>query len=423
MTSRFSESETGIRSLEARPPTPSAQPEFPPLPPAQVTDNGDSAVQTVAAILADDLTGACDAAVHFAARGLRTQVAIGPKAGAALPAQAAAWNTDTRCSAPSEAAERVSAMLPLLAARRPRLLLKKIDSMMRGPIEPEIAAMLGGLQLPMAVVAPAFPGAGRIVRNGRIIPADGSAPIPIAEALPHLRCVWVARSEIGSLPRRIAATSRDGATALIVDAEDDDDLRSLAKMQQDSPPVLWVGSGGLALAFAGEFAGDLRAAPPPRPSGPILFCVGSSHPATAAQLEQLLSCPDMTRACADASGLAVVRRALLQGRNAVLLFSRGRIDSEPDPLLADKAGVQFCAGMVATGGDTAQYWLRSLGAQTITLRAEIQPGIPWGEITGGTADGKWLVTKSGAFGDGAALLTCLNFLNPSAGSGQKAKTE
>jgi uncharacterized protein YgbK (DUF1537 family) len=54
--------------------------------------------------------------------------------------------------------------------------------------------------------------------------------------------------------------------------------------------------------------------------------------------------------------------------------------------------------IIATGGDTAMQICKSINAEGIELLDEIAPGIPIGEIKGGTADGTIIVTKSGGFG-------------------------
>jgi len=376
--------------------------------------------ETVAAILADDLTGACDAAVHFAVRGLRTWVAIDPGERFDHPAQVMAYNTETRCSREIHSAERVVQALSVARELRPRLLMKKIDSTMRGQAGQEIAVMLHQLQLLLAIVAPAFPGAGRTVRNGHIVVQGSEQSIDIAACLPELQSAHVAKQELGTLRERVLEETGKGTRVLIVDAEDDADLLRIAHLQQEGHNVLWAGSGGLAQALAAEYAGDIQPVARPEGDGPVLVCVGSAHGVTAAQLQRLCGNADVMRVSASEAGYAMAQVALREGRHVVLEFSRARIDSAPDRGLGDKVGVRSCGGMVATGGDTAMYVLRSLGAEAIALRAEMQPGIPWGEIVGGAANGKPLITKSGAFGQSEALLACVDFLNSSAARGQKA---
>jgi uncharacterized protein YgbK (DUF1537 family) len=59
--------------------------------------------------------------------------------------------------------------------------------------------------------------------------------------------------------------------------------------------------------------------------------------------------------------------------------------------------------LILTGGDTAQFAAEALGAHSILLHGEFAPGIPWGRLQGGAAEGRIAVTKSGGFGSATAL--------------------
>jgi uncharacterized protein YgbK (DUF1537 family) len=67
------------------------------------------------------------------------------------------------------------------------------------------------------------------------------------------------------------------------------------------------------------------------------------------------------------------------------------------------------AALILTGGETASFVLRALGATGINLAGEIAPGIPWGMVEGGIADGCTVVTKSGGFGQRDALVRAFQF--------------
>src|ERR1039458_9829009 len=82
-------------------------------------------------LIADDLTGACDAAVHFAMRGRRTIVPIAPGAELA-DSTVIAISTDSRDLDPAAARDAVSAAAASLPTGSPSILFKKIDSTLRG---------------------------------------------------------------------------------------------------------------------------------------------------------------------------------------------------------------------------------------------------------------------------------------------------
>src|SRR5919206_4013026 len=92
-----------------------------------------------AAVIADDLTGAADCGIAFAAAGLPTFVAVGV-APAPASAQVVAVDTDTRRGGAADAAERTRAAAAQAVAQGARVLYKKIDSTLRGHVGAEIAA-------------------------------------------------------------------------------------------------------------------------------------------------------------------------------------------------------------------------------------------------------------------------------------------
>ena len=65
------------------------------------------------------------------------------------------------------------------------------------------------------------------------------------------------------------------------------------------------------------------------------------------------------------------------------------------------------SGLVLVGGDTAHSVLAGLQANAVELGGEVQRGIPMGTVAGGDADGKFVVTKGGGFGDRDALVNAV----------------
>lgn len=115
-------------------------------------------------LIADDLTGALDAAAEFIGMAGPIRAywagAIPPE----LPA-AAALDSGTREQGEDDAVAIIGRLAPALASAG--LAFKKLDSLLRGNTMAEIAACvrLGSWQY--SVVAPAFPYQGRITRGGR----------------------------------------------------------------------------------------------------------------------------------------------------------------------------------------------------------------------------------------------------------------
>lgn len=291
----------------------------------------------VCAVIADDLTGACDSAVQFANVGLRTVAALSPDA----HADVVAFSTETRNVAPEEAASRLR-MVSTLA--RANVIFKKIDSTLRGNTAVEVVAALDVFGCNVALVNPAYPALGRFVERGWLrVPADPDfEPVYLPTWLPDERC-------------------------LCFDAVQQEDLdHHVRTMMNMGRRVLWVGSAGMARALARHFGkGEPGELPIERP-GSVLFCIGSNHPVT---LEQ--------------------ERRLIEQRDAIVLrVERGSFE----PAKVRPSALFVC------GGDTASLVCRAFGVRSIELRRELAPGMPAGIMKGGILDGIPIVTKSGGFG-------------------------
>ena len=122
-------------------------------------------------ILADDLSGAADAGVAFALRGLVTEVHWGEAPGsAASSAEVIAFDTGSRRLDAAGAAQRQVEVLRRL--RAPGMaLFKKIDSTLRGQPAAEIAAIHQYVAA-RVILAPANPAMGRSTRGGRVFVRD-----------------------------------------------------------------------------------------------------------------------------------------------------------------------------------------------------------------------------------------------------------
>src|SRR3954453_22347647 len=117
-------------------------------------------------IVADDLTGAADGGVQLARAGYRTAVAFhgAPVAADAARLDAVALDTDSRALAPDATRARVRDAVRAVAAAP--IVMKKIDSTLRGHVGAEVGAALEAAGRRVAVVAPAFPAAGRTTDGG-----------------------------------------------------------------------------------------------------------------------------------------------------------------------------------------------------------------------------------------------------------------
>jgi D-threonate/D-erythronate kinase len=388
------------------------------------------------AIIADDLTGAADTGVQLARAGYRTAVAFRD---APIPSaedlDAVVLDTDSRAMPSGFAARRV--LGAVRSVRHARIVYKKLDSTLRGPIAAELAAALGASGRGRAVVAPAFPAAGRTTVDGvqlvRGVPVqeteardDPRTPVREGHVPTLLAAAFSSVVSLGVEDLADPATVRralEGAECVVADAARGEDLEALVRAVPDPSGVLWAGSAGLAVALGGVYPGPGAGEPPsPRaPVGKVLVVVGSLSGVARRQLRTLEEhgCPTVPvvgRSCAVGESLAAARRALSGGACAAVHSTEDRGASEAVSFveaLAEVVGALSEEGLfdalVLTGGETAVGVARRLGANGIRLEGEVAPGIPVGILMGPTSQYR-VVTKAGAFGEPGTLVESVETL-------------
>jgi D-threonate/D-erythronate kinase len=395
------------------------------------------------AIIADDLTGAADSGVQLARSGYRTAVAF---RGTAVPPVeglgAVAVDTDSRHLPAGFAAKRV--VEAGHAVREARIVYKKIDSTLRGPIPAELAAALGTTRRSKVVVAPAFPSAGRTMENGVLLVhgepvhetdlardprnpvTESHVPSLLSLAFHSIFALSVADVREGSSVQG-ALKSND---CVVADAESDADLEALVRAVPDPSSVLWIGSAGLARALGKVYPAPRGDVSPhgPAQSSSLLAVIGSVNEVARQQLWRLAEEPGVAAVILDTAALVAGSReeavseavqALWKGlsnnRGAVLypavseeidrtLRENSVSGDEISERVAD-ALAEVVAGLsredlfdalVLTGGDTAVRVARELGATGILLGGEIEAGVPFGTLIGPCP--YRVVTKAGGFG-------------------------
>ncbi|HEU4667347.1 MAG TPA: four-carbon acid sugar kinase family protein [Arthrobacter sp.] len=381
------------------------------------------------AIIADDLTGAADAA---AAYGPTHTSSVMLDIRSTWPeAEILSINTESRYLAAEEAAAAVTSAVGR-ALEQDRLVFKKIDSLLRGNVGTEVAAALAmvgqGRGRGLAVVAPAFPATGRttvggVTHVGGMQNTAGRFGGDVAEALAAGGLsVEVVPGEPGRTPEDLAVHLRDvqerAIDAVVLDASSDRDLEAIAAAAAllDFPALL-VGSGGLAAHITAREEGTARNAQP-RHVSRTLTVIGSYSSLARQQTEALVA--------AGAEHIKLDHNALegpAVARHVAEAMSLNDVVLTPDPMgIVDKsqalvvaealarataAGIRHCDALVMTGGETATAVLKALGAGSFTVLGEIEPGVVMSLLPGHLP---LLVTKAGAFGDAGTLARTIQFL-------------
>ncbi len=358
-------------------------------------------------LIADDLTGACDAAASFAAHGYRTAAALEPGRDIS-GVDVLSISTESRGMAAECLTQTMLECCRGLAGVDARLLFKKIDSTLRGNPGAEIVLAREALGCDVALVTPAFPAMGRIVDAG-CLRISGQADDAAIELAPFFRSQGVRDCSHVDLAGLGVAIKR-GDRFLSVEARCDEDLDQIVAAGVESGRrVLWAGSAGLASALArGLPVGKCRGAGERATATAVLLCMGSDHPITIEQQNHLLENRRAIVVSALSASGDCLAETLENGSHVILRIPRGHVSA--DRLRDLLGGIrELSAPVILSGGDTASLVYRSLAMQRILLEGEITAGIPHGSIIGGDLDGCLVATKSGGFGAPDALMEVADF--------------
>ncbi len=430
-----------------------------------------------AALIADDLTGANNTAVLLAKRGIAVTVVT--LADPAFPAtcEAVAIDTDSRYVAPEEARRRVRDAARWARSNGAELLCDRVDNLLRGNIGAEIAGVLDALAPDaVAVVAPAFPALRRAVSNGCLL-VEGR-PVnenPIAANDPFLRVrhariadivaeQWdEAVAEIGlaavlkgeaAVADAMARAAQAGARAVVVDAETDAHLETVARaMTRLTRPTVPVDPGPLSAAYV-RLHGGADALPKDAGPGPtgkkIVVTVGSVTDLSHRQVAHLIAARKLdpvrlsARALLDDGKIRVAVianavnecRARLGTTDVVLLttHSPDGVKLAVDALAAMEGSTPHAlskrisdgladavlrtiesfhgavGGAFVSGGDVTASLSRLSGAKAIDVFGDVIPLTAHVRFSGGRLDGLRLVTKGGSIGGDDAMEVCLAHL-------------
>ena len=408
-------------------------------------------------ILADDLTGAADAAIAFARRGVHTEVGWGEcNARDCSAAAVFAYDCDSRRLGAQEAALRQLAVATRLFERRPdSALFKKIDSTLRGQPAAEIAALCAVLRdtnkSVFGIFAPANPSMGRTTRDGRVFvhgepledsetwrrehsyPSADLAAI-VASAGLHAVKLPLAQLRAGEGAVRAAlsaaaGTSPGATTILVCDAETDDDLACIAALARATAmPDFFIGTAGLANALAQDVPrGTPQSVSLAASRHGALIVVGSLASASRTAARELAASAGVRHVLFTSRMLLAddartrtnvaldIRIALERGTDVLVEMP---LEEDPD-LSAGPALVRSLAmclspayprmsGLIVTGGETAAALLRQCYVARVRLVDEIEAGTALGVMVGEM--NVPLITKPGAFGDSRSLIRSLERL-------------
>jgi uncharacterized protein YgbK (DUF1537 family) len=368
------------------------------------------AAGTIVRIVADDLTGALDAAAPFVAT-------TGPlPVFWEMPPQRTPGGSFVLDSETRDARPRSDWIDGFEGAD---LAFKKIDSLLRGRTAEEIAACLESGLFESALIAPAFPAQHRMTQGGRQYWRAGAG-----EAWQPVECDLLAALRRRGVPVRLASSDRavGGRGFFLCDATTEEELRAIVSAgRRLAGRLLWIGTAGLARALAGAPAPSAVTMLP----APLLLVIGSHHAVTLAQVGRLAAQAPEAMTTIDLDGtdvagaITAVAAALDARRRAALVFAL------PDGTGADVAGPLFervirlatmqlpmPGALVVSGGATLFRLARALGAASLWVTGEPMPGVARSRLEGGRWPGATVISKSGAFGTPDLLVRWWDAVQP-----------
>ena len=412
------------------------------------------------AVIADDLTGACDAGVKLKIPGCSTRVIADAKECGNLKQEdifAVSVNTDTRSVPEGESRRTLIDVTSALRHLKVGHYYKKVDSVLRGNVGSEIETCLEQMGLEFALIAPAFPETGRTIQNGilRIRNKDGTGTVVNAAdaicATSHGRCAiiseHVVRSGAAAIRAEIEGFRKEGFRLILADAAEEDDFSSITEAASHfGPRFLPVGSAGWIpylrkiWSRGTDYSRFMHAGGGVRgvEGRHVVVAVGSRHPVSISQIGRLklrndVSCYTIRTSALTDEQIRAHAQALLdrfredcrQGRvKQGVVVTTDLIYGGDAPVteevisqdLTNRAIVEAIAetvemslellpvgALIVAGGDVASGVLRRLSSRQIELIEEPFPGIVTGSVELGTGNRLLIATKSGGFGDERTL--------------------
>lgn len=389
-------------------------------------------------IIADDFTGASDIALTLAEGGMRCVQYVGiPTDPAATDIDAGIVSLKSRTIAAKSAVEQSLAACDWLLAQGCRQIVFKVcstfDSTIEGNIGPVAAALAARLGETQVFVCPALPENGRSVYQGHLFVNDkllnecGMQDHPLTPMTdPDLRRVLAAQTDwdVAHMPLAqvtagadaISANLPDTPAMIIVDAVDNNDLRTIALAAGDRK--LLVGGSGIALGLPANF--DVTDSVPHwgAINGPGAILSGSCSIATRAQVAayaQMAPARDISPEAImegdlDVEGIATW--VLQQDRPALIYssadpttvksaqdrFGRAALADAIDGFFTDLTSALVRNGLarlVVAGGETSGAVVAGLGVSAFEVGPRVAAGVPLLRPTERTLA---LALKSGNFG-------------------------
>ncbi len=414
-------------------------------------------------VIADDFTGSNDTGVQFSKKGLQTVVVSNLEfLNEALDnCDVLVVDTESRFDDKAKAYNKTYHVGSFVKKNKVDYIYKKLDSTFRGNIGGEIAGTIDATGIDLAIVAPAFPTAGRKTVEGNVyvhdvlldkteISKDPKTPvnesfIPKIISQQSNKNTAVINREIvlkgkEILKKEIMELKEKGIEIVVVDTINNDDLKTIAEtIALINQQVLMVGSAGLA-----EFLSDALKLKNLEKS--IAVIVGSVSETTRRQANYAVEKSNLKEITINIEKIFGSEREnekdrilknlinfTEQNEDVMLRSTKTANDVKRAFDIGEKYGLTgfevsdnialFIGeltkellnnaqlnGLMLTGGDIAIKTADMLGVSGTVIENEILPGIPYGYFIHDTFGNIPIVTKAGGFGEEDAIVKVINYL-------------
>ncbi|MCC8025622.1 MAG: hypothetical protein LIP16_10030 [Clostridium sp.] len=401
-------------------------------------------------IIADDMTGMLDAEAQFANRGILSDAFLGDITIEDLNncgARVAAVTTESRHLSKEQAYEKVFRIADLAKKAGVGTIFKKTDSVLRGHVGTELTAVMHAAGSSQILFFPAYPEQNRITKDG-VQYVEG---VPIAESifgndrLDPVISSFIPEILASETEAHIQVVTGDKSwdeegqrqTIYIFDAVNEEQLyKHILKAKAHNRMRAIAGCAGLAKELAEIMSGSRAGEKVVNPNDKLFAVCGSFNRVTKNQVKYAADhgfayfpvCIGDLAGGADEYAFdykriaAEIREACRQKKSIVIAPEGG--DAK---VLKLKEDLRLSADIVNrlnsllmecmdelegytlfhTGGDTLSSFIHLSGCRRITSCGEVLPGIAINKLIFGAYE-KYVISKSGGFGDREVLVNCIN---------------
>lgn len=387
-------------------------------------------------IIADDLTGALDSGAQLIRRGLDvailTRVPSRQELESITATDVISVDTETRHIDADQAYDLVYRLTTDALAVGITTIYKKTDSGLRGNIGAELTAVLDASKKDHLNFIPAYPATGRTTIhgvhfvNGKPLSQSIFATDPI-DPVKYSRIDDLIHQQ-SDVP--VYSFHPSGRGICVFDASTDDDMKKIAtQLKENNDFAITAGCAGFLEFYPLEHSKDISPHSLKLPSKLLAFC-GSVNHVSRMQIAcavkagvPLISIPEEELRARSYDTCQILTQLHCHAQEPIVLVDTSSaqtaipVQGSTAALIAEQLGMiarqltlaQPDRLMMIIGGDTLLGFVRAMHVNKLIPVQEIFPGVVLALYKNGN-ETKYLITKSGGFGEEDQMLKVLDWL-------------